>query len=138
MPGDATGAIRVLVVDDQSAMRSLIRQLLHQVRIDDVAEAENSEQALAALRMTGDTDPDVIVCDIHMDQLDGTEFCNRVRRDKAIRNRAIPILMLTGDRNRLVHEVAQQLGAAKVLTKPITAHDLLAGIEDSIGYSIGR
>ncbi len=46
--------------------------------------------------------------------------------------------MLTGDRNRLVQEVAQQLGAAKVLTKPIAAHDLLGEIEDAIGYSIGR
>ena len=138
MPDDATGSIRVLVVDDQSAMRSIIRQLLHQVGIDDVAEAENGEQALDKLRTNGDNDPDVIICDIHMDQMDGTEFCNRVRRDKAIRNRAIPILMPTGDRNRLVHEVAQQLGAAKVLTKPITAHDLLCEIEDAIGYSIGR
>ncbi len=138
MPDDATGAIRVLVVDDQSAMRSIFRQLLHQVGIDEVAEAENGEQALAALRMYGDTDPDVIICDIHMDHMDGTEFCTRVRRDAAIRNRAIPILMLTGDRNRLVHEVAQQLGVAKVLTKPITAHDLLEEIEDAIGYSIGR
>ncbi len=138
MPDDSTGAIRVLVVDDQSAMRSMIRQLLHQVGIDDVAEAENGEQALAALRMHGEADPDVIVCDIHMDQMDGTEFCNRVRRDKAIRNRAILILMLTGDRNRLVHEVAQQLGAAKVLTKPITAYDHLGEIEDAIGYSIRR
>ncbi len=129
MPDNATGAIRVLVVDDQSAMRSIIRQLLHQVGIDDVAEAENGEQALAALRIN---------CDIHMDHMDGTEFCNRVRRDAAIRNRAIPILMLTGDRDRLVHEVAQQLGAAKVLTKPITAYDLLGEIEAAIGYSIGR
>ncbi len=40
MPDDATGAIRVLVVDDQSAIRSIIRQLLHQVGIEDVAEAE--------------------------------------------------------------------------------------------------
>ncbi len=138
MPDDATGAIRVLVVDDQSAMRSIIRQLLHQVGIDDVAEAENGEQAFDMLRSAGHKDPDVIICDIHMDQMDGTEFCNRVRRDEAIRNRAIPILMLNGDRDRLVHEVAQQLGAAKVLTKPITAHDLLGEREHAIGYSIGR
>ena len=138
MPDDATGAIRVLVVDDQSAMRSIIRQLLHQVGIDDVTEAENGEQAFDMLRNAGNTDPDVIICDVHMDQMDGIEFCNRVRKDEAIRNRAIPILMLTGDRNRLVHEVAQQVGAAKVLTKPITAHDLLGEIEHAIRYSIGR
>ncbi len=119
-------------------MRSIIRQLLHQVGIDDVVEAENGEQAFDMLRNAGNTDPDVIICDVHMDQMDGIEFCNRVRRDEAIRNRAIPILMLTGDRNRLVHEVAQQVGAAKVLTKPITAHDLLGEIEHAIGYSIGR
>ncbi len=43
MPDDATGAIRVLLVDAQSAMRSIIRQLLLQVGIGDVAEAENGE-----------------------------------------------------------------------------------------------
>ena len=138
MPDDATGAIRVLVVDDQSAMRSIIRQLLHQVGIDDVVEAENGEQAFDMLRNAGNKDPDVIICDLHMNRGDGMEFCNAARRDEKLRNRHIPILILTGDTDEMMHDVAAQVGAAAILTKPISALDLRRQIEMAVGYSVGK
>ncbi len=136
MAAKGDSVIRVLVVDDHKTMRSIIRQLLGQVGISDIDEAENGEEALKLLLNPSRPDPDVIICDLHMDKMDGVEFCNRVRRDDSIRGRAIPILILTGDKDELLHEVTRQVGAAKVLTKPISAPDLRKEIETAIGFSI--
>ncbi len=133
-PEAAAVSIRALVVDDQRAMRSILRDLLHRVGIDDVVEAEDGEKALEILRNPMVEDPDVIICDIHMENMDGTEFCNSVRRDDRLRDRAIPIIILTGDQNKLIHEVARQVGAATVLIKPVAASDLHREIEAAIGF----
>ena len=129
-------SIRVLIVDDQRSMRSIVRLLLSQVGISDVEEAGNGEQALALLRTPTFTDPDVIICDLHMDTMDGLEFCNQVRREEGIRTRAIPIIVLTGDQNTLIHEVSRQVGATAVLEKPISADELLKQIHTAIGFSV--
>ena len=130
--------IRVLVIDDHRTMRQSIRGLLGQVGITDVEEAENGEAALSLLHRPGFKYPDVIICDLHMKKGDGMEFCNATRRDERLRDRRIPILILTGDKDDLVHDVAAQVGAAAILTKPISAGELRRQIEMAVGYSVGK
>ena len=137
MASPNTASIRVLVIDDHQTMRKILRQLLGVVGISDVVEASNGEEALSIVGNPQVVDPDVIICDLHMDRMDGMEFCNKVRRSDDIRGRAIPILMLTGDSDELLHEVSRQVGAAKVLTKPIAADELLAEIQTAIGFEAG-
>lgn len=124
----------MLVIDDQSCMRAILRQLLGQAGIHDVEEADDGESALALLQDSRVADPDVIVCDLHMKNVGGIEFCNRVRRDKDIAGRGIPILILTGDEDDLLHDVSQQVGAAGVIMKPISAPDLRTRIERAVGF----
>ena len=131
---DSTG-LRVMVVDDQGTMRKILRALLNQIGIHDVVEAEDGEVAIEHLRNGAFQDPDVIICDLHMEKVSGTEFCNMVRRDNAIRDRAIPILVLTGDGDALLRDVSLQVGAATVLTKPISAPELRRNIEQAIGFT---
>ena len=80
-------SIRVLVVDDQRTMRSIIRQLLGRVGISNVSEAEHGEQALAMMRDPLADTPDAIICDLHMERMDGMAFCNKLRRNP-VRSRA--------------------------------------------------
>ena len=124
--------INVLVIDDQRAMRSIVRQLLSQIGIDDIHEARNGEEALEFLNQPSNEDPDVIICDLYMDKMDGLEFCNQVRRDK---EHVIPIIILTGDSDALLHEVSKQVGAVAVLTKPVSAPELQEHIQTAIGFS---
>jgi len=133
---EASKAVRVLIIDDHGTMRKIIRQLLHQVGINDVIEAENGEVALEILQHPQIKDPDVIICDLHMDKMDGTEFCNSLRRDKNLRNRHIPIIILTGDDNDLLHEVTLQLGVAAIVTKPVSAPDLMTHIAKAVGFNM--
>ena len=137
MATDNAASIRVLVIDDHQTMRKILRQLLGIVGIDDVIEASHGEEVLTLVSNPQVGDPDVIICDLHMDRMDGMEFCNKMRRTDGLRERAIPILMLTGDEDDMLHEVSRQVGAVKVLTKPIGADDLLAEIRAAIGYDAG-
>lgn len=114
-------------------MRSIIRQLLSQVGIDDVEEAENGEVALELINQPTEDDPDVIICDLHMDKMDGMELLNKLRRDDT---HTIPIIILTGDSDKLLHQVTEQIGAVAVLTKPVSAPELLAEIEKAVGFSM--
>ncbi len=128
--------LRILVVDDQATMRKIVRRLLMQVGIENVDEAANGEEALARLRNPRIEDPDVIVSDLHMDGIDGLELCNIIRRDERIRNRSIPIVVLTGDDDELIHEVSEQVGAVAVLIKPVSAKELFDSIQAAIGFSV--
>ncbi len=124
--------ISVLIIDDQRAMRSIVRQLLSQIGIHDVQESRNGEKALNRLNDPSNEDPDVIICDLHMDKMDGLEFCNLVRRDK---EHDIPIIILTGDSDKFLHEVSKQVGAVEVVMKPVSAPELLEKIKAALGFA---
>lgn len=128
--------LQVLVIDDQQSMRSILRELLHQVGIRHVDEAEDGAIALEFLRDRGTPFPDLIICDLHMEHMDGLQFCNAVRRDKELHNESVPIIILTGDHNSLLHEVAEQVGAVSVVTKPITAEQLKELVSDKVGFAL--
>lgn len=130
--------LRGLVIDDQRSMRSIVKNLLRKVGIEEVAEAENGKVALAYLRDPDTVFPDFIICDLHMDQMDGMQFCNVVRSNKNLCNHHVPILILTGDPDPMLHEVSRQVGAISVLGKPISAGDLGKEIEKALGFAFVR
>jgi two-component system, chemotaxis family, chemotaxis protein CheY len=134
MSVDPLSEICVMIVDDQRAMRMIIRRLLGQVNIENVIEAEDGREALDYLMHPSNETPDIVICDLHMANIDGLEFSNLVRRNKVPKLAGIPILILTGDHDTFMHEVTQQAGATKVLTKPISAPDLRNEIAAAIGF----
>ncbi|MEQ8666914.1 MAG: response regulator [Rhodospirillales bacterium] len=110
----------VMVIDDQPAMRAIIGRLLHQQGLGNVIEAENGLHAIRLLGGGKVAKPDVIICDLYMDEMDGMEFVEQLRRH---RNQT-PVLILTAEKNAAMHDLALQAGANKVLTKPISAASL--------------
>lgn len=129
--------IRVMVIDDNTTMRSILRYQLDQMGLNDLVEASNGKVALSVLRDPGLRKPHVILCDLHMDQMDGLEFCNVFRNDKELKATGIPIIIVTADSERFTHEVAHQVGAHEVLTKPFTTADLQREIEQALGFQVG-
>ena len=125
--------IRVLVVDDHKIMRSLIVRMLNAIGIKDIVEAANGEEAMNLLLKEGETEIELIISDLHMDKMDGSEFCHRIRKSKEIKNPNIPIVVLTGEKDDMVLEVVRQVGADMVLQKPLTPNQLRECIEASIG-----
>jgi two-component system, chemotaxis family, chemotaxis protein CheY len=129
--------ISVLVIDDQRTMRAIIRQLLRQVGVNAVVEAGNGQEGLDLILDVYEKLPDVIICDLHMDTMDGMEFVNRLRRNKKQEINTLPVLIFTGDGDRFLHDVTEQAGATKILTKPISAPALKKEIEIATGFSAG-
>ena len=135
MSNDMLVSLRALIVDDQRTMRSIVRTLLSQIGITDVVEAADGTEAIEIIEMPGETVPDFVICDLHMKDGDGMSFCNKLRRHKNNDLAQIPVLILTGDSDGLLHEVALQIGAARVLTKPISAPDLGREISRVVGFA---
>lgn len=125
--------LHVMIIDDQEVMRSIIKKLLAKANPAQIIEASNGIQALEMLR-SGEIDPDVILCDLHMEKMDGGQFLRELRADKNNLNSRKPVLILTGDKSEQAHEVTRQVGASKVLTKPIPADELIKQIMLVQGY----
>ena len=118
-------------------MRLIIRQLLAQSGINNIIEADNGNSAIDLLAsVEGGPPPDVIICNLHMDKMDGMEFLNRVRRGRVNVDAHIPVIILTGEPDSFVLSVTEQVGATSVLKKPISATDLAYEIGRAFGLKI--
>jgi two-component system response regulator MprA len=111
--------MRVLVVDDERAVRDSLRRAL-ELEGYDVELAADGEEALERLAQNGE--PDAVVLDILMPKMDGLEVCRRLRRE----GHRLPVLMLTA-RDEVENRVAGlDAGADDYVTKPFALDELLA------------
>ncbi len=124
---------RILIVENHLRMRMLIKQMLIAGGVAHIEETNNGAEALQYLHDPSSELPDLIISDLHMEGLDGIELCAAIRRDESAEIRGIPILILTGDEDEVIHEAAEQFGAAHILTKPVSASELFNGIDRVLG-----
>jgi len=113
----------ILVVDDSMTVRRLLKGELSK-RGYEVISAENGAQGLeSAIELQ----PDIIISDINMPQMDGWEFCWRVRKHQD--TRYIPFLFLS-DRDEVSDRVrGLEIGAEDYITKPFNIQDLVDRME---------
>jgi two-component system chemotaxis response regulator CheY len=109
--------LTLLVVDDNAFMRSLVRNLLTNLGVKTIYEAGDG---IAALDLIREVNPDVVVLDWEMPQLNGAELVRIVRSPGAFPTPDVPIIMLTahGDRRRIGE--AARLGVNEILCKPVS------------------
>lgn len=115
--------VRVLVVDDDPDARDLVRRVLAERR----AEVTTAGSAAEGLRLMGEIDPDVLLSNIGMPDLDGYEFIRRVRATRFDASH-LPAAALTAfarpdDRRR-----ALEAGYQAHLSKPLQAAALIAEV----------
>ena len=119
---EETNKKRVLIVDDEPAVRRLVRQMLSKDYT--VLEAQNGKEAVTiALSQK----PDVILMDILMPKIDGLTACYAIKTSPT--TRAIPVVMLTAIGYELNKQLSQDvMGADGYITKPFTRETLLQAI----------
>lgn len=114
-------SIRILVVDDASFIRDMVKKHLrdHIAEVE-VVDAVDGNRALAALKQQA---VDIILSDWEMPNLSGEELLRAVRSDE--RTAKIPFIMISsrGDRNHVVKAI--QSGVSDYLSKPFTPEELL-------------
>jgi len=118
--------MKILLVDDEPALRELLRTTLESVEIV-VDEAESASEAETRIRRRR---PDLIVLDLRMPGMGGAELCRKLKRDEATRE--IPIVLLTGADDEEAR-AARRAGADALVRKPFSPLELLAVIERAVG-----
>lgn len=117
---------KILIVDDDASMRTLIRRMLSRLGIANLAEADSGAQALQLLAATP---IDLVICDWNMPAMSGMELFARAR---LLKPDAL-FLMLTGRADAESHAAARQAGVAAFMVKPISAPDLKVQITHLLG-----
>jgi len=112
-------AERILVVDDEPDLLELVRVNLRQASYE-VETAETGREALECLRRRP---PDLLVLDLMLPDLSGTDVCRQVRQDPKLA--ALPIIMLTAKADEVDRVVGLELGADDYVTKPFSPRELV-------------
>jgi two-component system alkaline phosphatase synthesis response regulator PhoP len=109
----------VLVVDDEPTIRETLAETLEQDGLRVITAADGGE----ALERFRQEQPDLILLDLMLPVLSGTEVCRIIRRESSV-----PILMLTARDSELDKVVGLELGADDYVTKPFSLRELLARV----------
>jgi two-component system, OmpR family, response regulator MprA len=113
--------VKILVVDDERAVRESLRRAL-ELEGYEIELAADGREALE--RLEGGSQPDALILDVLMPSVDGLEVCRRLRRTGS----RLPVLMLTA-RDAVENRVAGlDAGADDYVTKPFALEELLARI----------
>jgi len=113
--------VKILVVDDERAVRESLRRAL-ELEGYEIELAADGREALE--RLEAEAQPDAVILDVLMPGVDGLEVCRRLRRSGS----RLPVLMLTA-RDAVENRVAGlDAGADDYVTKPFALEELLARI----------
>jgi len=111
----AVADMKFLVVDDFATMRRIVKNLLKEIGIQHMDEAEDGQMAL---RMLKGTKYDFVVSDINMPNMNGFELLRQIRADGELK--ALPVLMVTAEAKKEDIITAAQAGASGYVVKPFT------------------
>ena len=107
---------QILVVDDFSTMRRIVRNILKQIGHTDVDEAENGKEALQKLKQQ---DFDFVISDWNMPTMTGLDLLKAVRADPQLKG--MPFLMVTAESKQENVVEAIKAGVNNYIVKPFTA-----------------
>ena len=119
--GDQMDTLKILVVDDESRMRKLVRDFLVKKNFQ-VLEAGNGEEAMDIFYE--EKDIALIILDVMMPKMDGWEVCREIRK-----NSKVPIIMLTARSDERDELLGFDLGVDEYISKPFSPKILVARVE---------
>lgn len=119
-------AKRILIIDDQPFMIKLIQYNLDKNGYQTFTETNG----LIALAKIDEIAPDLVLLDIRMPHISGTELCAKLRKKKIMLD--VPIIILTGQLKNDVEPIAKAAGATDLMTKPFSPLELISKIKDML------
>jgi len=127
--GDLDTNMKVLLVDDFATMRKIVRNILGQLGIKNVDEADDGSTALPKLKQNK---YDIVISDWNMPKMTGLDLLKAVRADENLKS--LPFLMVTAEALKDNIVAAAQAGISDYVVKPFTA----ATLEEKLKKIFGK
>ena len=121
--------MKLLVVDDSSTMRRIIKNTLQRLGFNDVLEAEHGVEAWQIMERTPDIN--VLITDWNMPEMNGLDLVRKVRAEK--KYESMPIIMVTTEGGKAEVITALKAGVNNYIVKPFTPQVLKEKLEDVLG-----
>ncbi|AJC94537.1 chemotaxis regulatory protein [Campylobacter volucris] len=125
--------MKLLVVDDSSTMRRIIKNTLVRLGHKDVLEAEHGVEAWDLLSQNDDIK--VLITDWNMPEMNGLELVKKVRAEEKYAD--MPIIMVTTEGGKAEVITALKAGVNNYIVKPFTPQVLKEKLEDVLGSNEG-
>ena len=116
----------ILVIEDDEIIRSIIFEFLELKQFNVIS----AEDGCIGARLAQEQQPDLILCDINMPNLDGYGVLSKIRKNPITAN--IPFIFLTAEADSDSQKRAVQLGANDYLTKPVNIRKLFQAIANQL------
>ena len=124
-------SVRVMIVDDQDFIRSLLRHILGVLGCKNITDSSDGETAWELIQ---DNAPDLLIVDWGMSPVDGLELVHRVRHDPSSPDKFLPIIMITAHSERPRIITARDAGVNEFVMKPVSAKTLFSRLNSVIEH----
>ena len=114
---------KILIVDDEADILTLLEYNLDKAGFEVVSAQDGPE----AIELTKKKRPDLIILDIMLPSMEGTEVCKIIKKDEATSH--IPVIMLTAKGEEVDRIVGFELGAEDYITKPFSPRELILRVK---------
>ena len=121
--------MKLLVVDDSSITRKVIKAVADMLQMD-VVEAQDGPEALEILSRIG-KEIDLVLLDWNMPEMSGYDVLVAIKNDEKVRD--IPVMMVTSEGQKSSIVAAVRAGASNYLTKPFSVEELGMKITECVG-----
>lgn len=122
---DASDLKKVLLVEDNAEVRAYVKSLFQ--NFYNVVEAENGNQGLRAAL---EENPEVIISDVMMPEMDGINFCKKIKEN--VKTSHIPVILLTARTSLIFKIEGLENGADDYITKPFNVKELMLKVRNLI------
>jgi len=114
-------AFNVLIVDDSSSMRAIIRKIMKVsgFNIGELLEAADGKEAIKVLT---DEWVDLVLADINMPNMNGLELISEMKKDEMLKS--IPVVMITAEGSEKRIQESMKLGASGYIKKPFLTEEI--------------
>ena len=118
--------LHFLIIDDNASMRAIIRNILKELKVESIREAQDGGEALNLLK---EIQFDMIISDWNMKPMNGLQFVRSIRLSKDNPNRYVPVIMVTAYTELGQVVTARDAGITEFLAKPVSARSLFSRIK---------
>ena len=124
--------MKILFIEDDTIETMKLTRTISKIELNyQIIEAKNGEEALTILR-SGDRLPDIILLDLNMPRMNGTEFLKILKEDEQLKY--LPTIVLTTSENRTDLLECYRIGVAGYIIKPLKYEDYELKLKKVLAY----